>query len=216
MAISISGGSDPSQGRASHQAAPSLGEAQPAADATGNSEEGKERSRKTLGPDGFPVPENLPAQQSDSVDGLINNIPLSKTNSGGEDWFEVSLYIRHRDFDNLSKLLNKARDAAEDGRDGEDVVSFGGAKFLVRPSGAGAGSGHKRIYFRWQLQCENGLLIQLMNREHPHRTMPNGNLRITSVLLMRFGAERMWQQSLALLQAIGCEVERNKLSTCPK
>jgi hypothetical protein len=83
---------------------------------------------------------------------------------------------------------------------------------LVRPSGASAGTAHKRVYFRWQLQSENGILIQLMNRPHPHRTMPNGNLRITSLLLMQFGAEYLWRYSLSLLEAMGCEVVRNKLS----
>jgi hypothetical protein len=212
MADFISDGSDPSPGRASHRAAPSPGEAQPAEGAPRHREEGEEGSRETLGPDGFPVLENQSAEQSDSSDGLITNRPPSKTNSGGEDWFEVSLYLAHRDFDGLSKRLNAAREAAEEGREGKDVVSFEGVQFLVRPSGASAGTAHKRIHFRWQLQCENGLLIQLMNREHPHRTMPNGNLRITSVLLMQFGAEFMWRHALALLEAMGCHVVRNKLS----
>jgi len=120
--------------------------------------------------------------------------------------------VRHSDFDALSTELDAARKAAEDGREGEDVVTFNGVRFLVRPSGAGAGKGQKRIYYRWQLQSENGLLIQLMNREHPHRTMPNASVRATSVLLMQFGADRVWQEAQSLVEAMGCTIERNKLS----
>lgn len=209
--LSSDGASDTSRGQASHRPALRPGDAQPGAKLTRNREEGKEGSRETLGPDGFPVSETRPAEQSASS-GLITNRPSSKTNTGGEDWFEVSLYLTHRDFYGLSKLLNAAREAAEDNREGEDVVAFAGVQFLVRPSGANAGAAHKRVHFRWQLQCENGLLIQLMNRAQPHRTMPNGNLRITSVLLMQFGAEYLWRYSLSLLEAMGCYVVRNKLS----
>jgi len=56
-----SGDQDPSQGRASDRPAPRPAEAQPAADAPRHREEGKEGSRETLGPDGFPVPENQSA-----------------------------------------------------------------------------------------------------------------------------------------------------------
>jgi hypothetical protein len=217
MAIFVSSGSDPSQGRASHQAVPSLGEAQPAADVDRYREEGKEGSRGTLGPDGSPVSENQSAQQSESPQGLItnrppSNRPPSKTNAGGEDWLEVSLYIRHRNFHKLAALLDTARKAAENNDRSGDVVRFGGMNFLVRPCGANAGDGKKYVHFRWQLQCENGLIIQLMRREHPHQTTPNGNARATSLLLMQLGGKAVWRLTLKLLRSMGCIVERNKLS----
>jgi hypothetical protein len=216
MAIVVSpGAEDPSQGRASDRPAPRPAEAQPAGDAR-HREEGKEGSRETLGPDGFPVPENQSAQQSDSPGGLITNRPPSKTNTqtntGGEDWFEVSLYIKHENFHKLSAELDEARKAAENGTEGKDIVRYGGKNFIVRPCGASSGDGKKRIYFRWQLQCEHGLIIQLMNRKHPHHTMPNGNVRATSVLLMQLGGRKVWKLALKLLRSMGCIVERNKLS----
>jgi hypothetical protein len=213
MALIVSSGSeDPSAGRASDRPAPRPAEAQPAADASRHREEGKKGSRGNLGPDVSPVPENQPAQQSDSPDGLITNRPPSKTNTGGEDWFEVSLYIKHRNFHKLSALLDAARKAAENNDRTGDLVRFGGMNFLVRPCGANAGDGKKFVHFRWQLQCENGLIIQLMRREHPHQTMPNGNVRATSLLLMQIGAKAVWQLAKKLLRAMGCVIERNKLS----
>jgi hypothetical protein len=210
-------------GRAPQRAAPSPRGAQPgdapASPTSGqdsppdlNREEGKDGSRETLGPDGFLASENQSAQQSESPAGLITNRPPSKTNTGGEDWFEVSLYIRHRNFHKLAAQLDAARKAAENNDHGGDVVKFGGMTFLVRPCGANAGDGKKFVHFRWQLQCENGLIIQLMRREHPHQTMPNGNVRATSLLLMQIGAKAVWQLAKKLLRAMGCIIERNKLS----
>jgi hypothetical protein len=144
--------------------------------------------------------------------GLITNRPPFKTNTGGEDWFEVSLYLRHSRFDKLAQQLDKARKAAENGDRGGDLVKFGGMTFVVRPSGANAGSPGKQVHFRWQLHCENGLVIQLMNRREPHPTMPNGNVRATSLLLMQIGAKAVWKLAVKLLRAMGCVIERNKLS----
>lgn len=42
--------------------------------------------------------------------------------------------------------------------------------------------------------------------------MPNGNVRATSVLLTQIGAKAVWRLALKLLGAMGCVVERNKLS----
>jgi hypothetical protein len=124
MAIVVSpGAEDPSEGRASDRPAPRPAEAQPAADARYR-EEGKEGSRETLGPDGFLVQENQSAQQSESSAGLITNRPPSKTNTGGEDWFENSVYIRHRNFHRLAAQLDAARKAAENNDHGGDVVKF--------------------------------------------------------------------------------------------
>ena len=220
MADVVSSGSDPSPRRASPRAVPSPGDAQPEGDVPPpneerHREEGKEGSRGTLGPDGSPVQEIQSAQQSASPcppDSYVTNRPPEKTNAGGEDWFEVSLYLSYRNFDAIAETLEVTRKAAEDGDEGNDIVTFGGVKFLVEPAGAPAGEGKKRIYYRWQLRCENGLLIQLMNREHPHRTMPNGSIRATSLLLMELGAERVWRLAKELLRAIGCLLERNKLS----
>src|SRR6478609_9235537 len=108
MAQFVSSAEDPSQGRASDRPVPRPAEAQAAGDARYR-EEGKEGSKETLGPDGFLAPENQSAQQSDSSGGLITNRPPSKTNSGGEDWFEVSLYIRHHSFQKLVEQLDAAR-----------------------------------------------------------------------------------------------------------
>ncbi len=219
MSDVISNGSDPSPRRASPPGGPSPGDAQPGGDASRHREEGKEGSRGTLGPDGSPVQENQSAQKSASPcppDGYITNRPPNrppeKTNAGGEDWFEVSLYLSYRNFHGLSAVLDAARKAAENGEEGDDTVFFDGVSYLVRPSGASAGNDKKRVYCRWQLQSENGLVIQLMNRAQPHLTMPNGNVRATSLLLMRLGAERVWGLAQESLRSIGCILERNKLS----
>lgn len=49
---------------------------------------------------------------------------------------EVSFYLRFVNFDKLARLLDAAREAAENGREGEDVLTFDGLKFLVWPCGA--------------------------------------------------------------------------------
>jgi hypothetical protein len=152
------------------------------------------------------------AAAGDASTGDLNIIPPSKTHSGGEDWLEVSLYLEHREFGRLAKLLDKARKAAEEGRKGDDEIVIGGRRFLVRPVGASAGKQKNRIYYRWQLQAENGLILQLMNRDKPHATMPNGSLRATSLLLTQIGAREVWRQATAIIDALKCNLTGNKLS----
>ena len=97
---------------------------------------------------------------------LTSRPPSNPISSGGEDWLTLSLYLRHRAFDRVTKLLDERRAAAEAGRDGDDELALADQIFLVLPSGAKVGSKRGKAYFRWQLQSSMGFILQLMNVSH--------------------------------------------------
>ncbi|HEX6964101.1 MAG TPA: hypothetical protein VF175_19695 [Lacipirellula sp.] len=144
--------------------------------------------------------------------GVSSNTPSSKTiSSGGEDWLELSLYLTHQRFDQVADLLDRAKEAAEANREGDELV-LGDQRFLVLPGTASAGEGKKRIAYRWRLRSECGLVLNLMHRAFPHRTMPNGIARATSLLLMKVGVREVWRQINVALACLDIQITRNKVS----
>ena len=129
----------------------------------------------------------------------------TEVTTGGEDWFEVSLYLKHHRFAGLERLLETAKAAAETNRSPADEVRLGKLHAVCLARSAYRGD---RITYRWQLRTSWGWLIQLMNRAEPHETLPNGIIRITSIPLMRFGSGACWARVEEWMEALGAEVVR--------
>ncbi|CAN0519900.1 unnamed protein product, partial [Ectocarpus sp. 8 AP-2014] len=134
-----------------------------------------------------------------------NEFNPSQVTTGGEDWFEVSLYLEHHQFAKVAKLLEAAKSAAEANRSPADEVRLGKLHAVCLARSAYLGD---RITYRWQLRTSWGGLIQLMNRAEPHETLPNGIIRITSIPLMRFSTGACWARVLEWMEALGAKVVR--------
>lgn len=97
---------------------------------------------------------------------------------GGEDWLELSLYLQHRNFPQLKRRLDAAREAAESNERGPDELEIAGRKFLMLPSAALAGTKQKQVVYRWRLQSEDGwwlthewlrITASAVDPQHPDR-----------------------------------------------
>jgi hypothetical protein len=229
-------------GRAPERAAPSPRGAQPgdapASPASGptsetgrHREEGKEGSRETLGPDGFPETETLAAQQLTSPSsvsvgedadisfdpsqfdgqGESSNTSCPKPITGSEDGLYVGFRVTFPKFEKLSERLDTAQAGATKDRPGDDEIQFGLLRYVVSSRGAPQG-GKGSVYMRWKLAAGNGLVVLVMNRGEAHRTMPNVTVRASSLLLMRFGFERVWDLMQYCVEAMGGDIIGNKLS----
>ena len=145
--------------------------------------------------------------------GGSNNIPPSiHTETGGEDWLEISLYVRHYDFENLQKQFDEAKQAAEESPDLCSYVVVGKRIASISCGTAGAGDPKNRIAYRWVLAVTAGIKLLLMQRAEPHRTMPNAIARITSFALLQHGLTESWNIVADALAALGILVERDKVS----
>jgi hypothetical protein len=60
------------------------------------------------------------------------------------------------------------KNAAEKGEKGRDEWETGGVHMLCGSGAASTGGGTKRIAYRWRLQTETGLVLQLMQRPTAH------------------------------------------------
>ena len=158
------------------------------------------------------------APQAAAGSGVSSNTPPSNHQSdssgltaGGEDWLELSLYVGHGDFENLSQRLDKARDAAE-AKEAGDELTIGVQRFLVAAGAARAGGGQKKIAYRWRLQSDSGWTLLLMKRPAPHKTLPNAIARVTSTALMQYGLAGFRQQLQQALAHLKIAIVRNKVS----
>jgi hypothetical protein len=140
----------------------------------------------------------------------IPKIPSCDLQTGGEDWLEFALCLKHSRFKDLSERLDQAKQLAEVG--GVAHQQLGGHTYSIGPGSASAGKGKKRVHYRWRLQADNGLSILLMNREKRHGTMPNALATAKSVLLMSEGPEKVWSQIQATLEDLRAKLVANKLS----
>ena len=147
--------------------------------------------------------------------GVSSNTPPSITTStttGGEDWLELSLYVEHHVFAGLQYRLDRSiKNYKVKTPSDIDEITIARHRFLVCP-GASTGSKNKKIRYRWKLQCENGLVLLIMNRERTHPTMPNIVARATSLLLMQIGPQEVWRLVQLYVEALGADIARNKLS----
>src|SRR5690606_18410683 len=99
----------------------------------------------------------------------------------GEDWLELALYLHHRQFFQLEKRLDAAKEQAEAPDAGPVELEIGGRPFLMLPGSATVGSDEKQLRYRWRLQAPDGWVLLLMRRSTPHATMPNGIARASSM-----------------------------------
>jgi hypothetical protein len=161
------------------------------------------------------VPSPRGAEAGEAGGLLTSRPPSNPISYGGEDWLTLSLYVLHHDFEKMRNLLDRHRQAAEDGRKGEDEITLAGQTFLVLPAGGRVGSKgpkRKRAYFRWQLQNATGFILQFMQQPFWSSAMPNAKLEATSVVMMRLGIDGVVGQAFDAIRALGSTVERNKVS----
>ncbi len=188
-----------------------------------------------MGPDGFPETETLAAQQLASLSSVAVgddadisfdpsqfdgqgessntpcNTPCPKPITGSEDGLVVGFRVTFPNFEKLSAKLNAAQAGATKDKKGDDEVQFGLLRYIVSSRGAPQG-GIGSVYMRWRLAAGNGLVVLVMNRGEAHRTMPNVTVRASSLLLMRFGFDRVWNLMQYCVEALGGEIIGNKLS----
>jgi hypothetical protein len=120
--------------------------------------------------------------------------------------------VCYRDFEKVVKLLDSRRQAAEEGRTGDDELVLAGQRFLVLSAGAKVGTKRAKAYLRWQLQSESGYVLQLMNRRTFEGTMPNAKLVATSLVMMQLGIEEVTRLAFEAIRALRGEVGKNKVS----
>jgi hypothetical protein len=144
--------------------------------------------------------------------GDSSNSLCRKTITGSEDWLSVNLHVTHSRFEELSNALDAAQRAATLGSKGEDEIQIGDLRFIVADRGARQGRGKKSIFMRWKLTGENGLVLLLMNKPDVSKAVANVAARATSLLLMRYGFDRVWQMMQYCVEQLGGVIEANKLS----
>jgi hypothetical protein len=141
-----------------------------------------------------------------------SNSPPQKTTTGGEDWLTVNFYVEHQAFEALAAQLDDAQHAAASAILGKDEVQLGDVRFIMAPRGSRQGAGSKAVQMRWRMQSEHGLTLLLLNRATAHATLANVQARATSLLLMRFGFDRVWDLMQYCVEALHADIVRNKLS----
>jgi hypothetical protein len=172
----------------------------------------REKGRGGLGERGLVSPDLSFDPAILDRDGEPSNSPSQITITGSEDWLTVNFHVNHSRFDDLSKSLDAAQRAAGLGSQRDDEIQVGDFRFIVADRGARQGRGEKFIFMRWRLTSENGLVLLLMNKADAHKLMPNITARATSLLLMRFGFDRVWGMMQYCIEQLGGEIVANKLS----
>jgi len=141
----------------------------------------------------------------------------SKTDlfTGGEDWFEVCLYVNWEpQWQALNDRLKQAKEAAGDWerkRHDFDMISFGEYQASVRASGASVGKNGKGMHYAYVMEVD-GLSIQIANRASYRRPMANVVLRVNGLLCLKIGATAALDKGRALILAMGGEIAEEKLS----
>lgn len=151
--------------------------------------------------------------------GAFSNTPpqTSKTDlfTGGEDWFEVCLYVNWEPhWEALHDRLKQAKEAAGDWertRHGFDMIAFGEYQASVRASGASVGKNGKGMHYAYVLEVE-GLIIQIANKACYRRPMANVVLRVNGLLCLKIGATTALEKGRALIHSMGGEIAEEKLS----
>ncbi|TWT97567.1 Replication initiation factor [Botrimarina colliarenosi] len=162
-------------------------------------------------------PQGAAPQAGDGASDLSNTppsipkIPSCDLQTGGEDWLDFSLYVNHSRFKQLSERFDQAQRLAKQ-HVALEPIEFGGHAWTLSAGAASAGTGKKRVFYRWRLQSNNGLVLLLMNREKRHRTMPNALASAHSTLLMSEGAGSVWRQLQSAFRDLGARLVESKLS----
>lgn len=144
----------------------------------------------------------------------MSDVPNRLT--GGEDWFEVMIYLRW-DPDRLravSEHLDAVKEATADGKsDGwTQSVPGSGGLWKVEPTGCRLGKGNRGPIMRWRM-ARDGIVFGLTHRPEPHKSLPSGFVRMTGDVLIALGdARAMWDQVVAWFSEIGATVTCAKVS----
>jgi len=124
---------------------------------------------------------------------------------GGLDWLKVSCYGRWKR-DRLP-ALQAALEAAKlksQGKEGTGTIDGADGDLLV--VGA-SGVRKKGLHFAWLFDWQ-GITFLVSSRGDEHDTLPNVVVDIPSLVLMRWGHVRAWQEVKRLLAGLGFELSR--------
>lgn len=153
---------------------------------------------------------------SASVNGVCDSAPRDLV-TGGEDWFEVMVYLRWypEDLDRLAKTLDAAAEEAAESKGAEPRIVGtlpGRGQWIVHSHGCKLGSGSKSVNMRWRFE-RDGVVFGLANRPEPHETLPSGFIRITGeILTAHDGAEGLWNRIVVWLHELGAELVEARVS----
>jgi hypothetical protein len=135
--------------------------------------------------------------------------------TGGEDWFEVMVYLRWAPgrLAILSDALDALKESAAEGGDGW-TQSLPGSRGLwkVEPVGCRLGDAARGPVMRWRFS-RDGVAFGLTRRDLPHKTLPSGFVRISGDVLIAHGdARATWDLVVGWLAELGAEVMTAKVS----
>jgi hypothetical protein len=149
--------------------------------------------------------------------GVISNTPPpSSIWIAAEDWFELNLYVKWHPtkWDELTKKLDECKHWAgiRDSPTSLTGWNVNGKSIAVEPIGAKSGKGTKGIYSRWRFTYDELIRFRVVNRQLSHETMPNVGVSIDGRACTLDHAENLYRRSVELIEALGGEVLKNKLS----
>lgn len=135
--------------------------------------------------------------------------------AGGEDWLEVSLWIRWEGWDQLRTLLDAKKSQARAQADGHDtqrgdcLLTVDDDEFVMMPTGtASDGKGPR---YSWRLK-RDGITYCIANRESPDSPYPSMKIVVGSLPLMVRSAEQVWEICKRDISNLGGEIVKNVLS----
>lgn len=134
---------------------------------------------------------------------------------GGEDWFEVCLYLRWdlARLAELAKVLDAEKELSKGRRGKLELVTLPGAggQWEVAPHGYSLGGGP---CVSWEI-ARAGIRIGLVRQQHaePHETSPSAVVIMSGECLTPIGDARvLWEIVVRWLHQLGAEVVKAKVS----
>lgn len=137
--------------------------------------------------------------------------------TGGEDWFEVMLYLdwNSSTWPALVEALDKAREEAAQPRGKRDgFTKLPGSRGLwkVHPEGCRLGAGPGSVACRWRIE-RDGVVFGIVNRPASHPTRVSGFVRMTGEVMLALGtAEDVWNRAVCWLHELGAVVTKATVS----
>ena len=135
--------------------------------------------------------------------------------TGGEDWFEVCLYVDWgAAWPKLSEKLLWGKGAAADYElksHSQDLLCFGEYQVQMRASGAALGKKGKGMYMAYVMDMQ-GLVIQIANRACFRYPVPNVVIRIDGLSCLRMGALPALELGRKFIMAMGGKINQEKLT----
>lgn len=155
-------------------------------------------------------PQNLHELPADPAAALEDRL------TGGEDWFELMLYLRWDParLEEVSEHLDAVKESVAEGKGDGWTHSLPGSGGLwkVEPHGCRLGDARKGPILRWKFS-RDGIVFGLTRRPDPHKTLPSGFVRMTGDVLIAHGdAQALWLQVKEWFREMGAEVVTAKVS----